>query len=193
MKDPFAAPASLVQTLKPLSHYLGLTTLPLHGHEVLVSFAVYEVLHAVVSPAISRTFFPKQYAAFNKKTKINWDSRVTSQIQQIFILSLVMYTMAKDPTRISTTWQSRLWGYSGIVGLIQASATGYFLWDVHLSTQHMDVMGADSLAHALGWLIITLIGFVSGQHHGLKGIRDADEERHTEAVCELLWAQLHAV
>lgn len=161
MKDPIPAPASLIQTFKPLSHYLGLTTLPLHAHEVLGSLAIYEVLHLVVSPAISRALIPKQYAAFSKKTKINWDSRVTSQIQQVFILTLVLVTMLGDKERANTTWQSRLWGYNGIVGLIQGSATGYFLWDVHLSAQYIDIMGADSLAHAVGWLIITLIGFVS--------------------------------
>lgn len=161
MKDPFPAPANVIEAFKPLAQYLSLPTLPLHAHEVIGSFVIYELLHSVVSPAISRTFFAKQYAAFPRKTKINWDSRITSQIQQAFILSLVIYTMVADPERAHTTWQERLWGYNGIIGLIQGSATGYFLWDVHVSLQYIDIMGADSLAHAAGWLIITLIGFVS--------------------------------
>lgn len=161
MRDPFEASASVARLSKPLANYLGLSTLPLHAHEIVLSFAVYELLFKVVSPALSRRFWPQTYGAFNKRTRINWDSRVTSQIQQAVILSLVVYTIISDPQRAHTTWQMRLWGYNGMTGLVQALAAGYFLWDVHISSVHMDVMGADSLAHATGWLLITLIGFVS--------------------------------
>ncbi|KAF2099769.1 DUF887-domain-containing protein [Rhizodiscina lignyota] len=159
MRDPFAPPASVARVFKPVANYLGLSTLPLHVHEIVLSFVVYEILFKVASPVLSRHFWPKTYNAFNRRTRINWDSRVTSQIQQAVILSLVIYTILTDPERTGTTWQTRLWGYNGITGLVQALAAGYFLWDVHISSVHMDVMGADSLAHATGWLLITLIGF----------------------------------
>lgn len=161
MRDPFAPPESVVRVFRPLADRLGLPTLPLHAHEALVSFAIYEVLFSVVSPWLSRRLVPKAYAGFSRRTRLNWDSRVTSQFQQAYILGLVAYTMLRDPSRSDTGWEERLWGYNGIIGLIQGSAVGYFLWDVRLSTMYMDIMGADSLAHAAGWLIITFIGFVS--------------------------------
>lgn len=161
MLDPLAPPPSIVRIFKPLANHLGLATLPLHAHEIVASFAAYHVLYTFVAPAASRALFPNTYPKFNRRTRINWDTRVVSQIQQVVILSLVAYELVFDSARRTQTWQSRLWGYDGMTGLVQALAAGYFAWDVQVSGLNMDVLGADSLAHAFGWLAITFMGFVS--------------------------------
>src|ERR1700761_530450 len=93
MRDPLAPPPLVVQTFKPIANYLGLRTLPLHGHEVILGFALYEVLFKIISPAFSRYFFPKVYGELNKRTRINWDSRVTSQVQQAIVSHLAIQIM----------------------------------------------------------------------------------------------------
>lgn len=37
--------------------------------------------------------------------------------------------------------EERVWGYTGATGMIQGFAAGYFLWDVMMSTLHVDVLG----------------------------------------------------
>jgi hypothetical protein len=162
MHDPFAPPTSIARSFNNLADRLGLHTLPLHVHEIILSLAAYEALFYYASPLISRKLWPRHYTSFNKRTRLNWDVRFVSQVQQAVVLSLVIYLLLKDPERGGTTWQTRLWGYNGMTGLVQALATGYFLWDVHVSIAYLNIIGADSLAHAAGWLLITLIGFVSG-------------------------------
>lgn len=161
MLDPISAPPSIARIFKPLANHLGLATLPLHAHEIIASYAAYNVLFTFVAPAASKALFPSTYPKFDRRTRINWDARFVSQVQQVVILGLVAYELLCDPARRTQTWQTRLWGYDGMTGLVQALAAGYFAWDVQVSAVNMDVLGADSLAHAFGWLAITFMGFVS--------------------------------
>ena len=58
-------------------------------------------------------------------------------------------------------WQERVWGYTGAGGMIQALAAGYFVWDLGLCINHLDVFGWGLLAHAVAALSVFSFGFVS--------------------------------
>lgn len=55
----------------------------------------------------------------------------------------------------------RMWGYTGALGMTQAFAAGYFIWDVKISAANVGILGGGSLAHAVSALLITSLGFVS--------------------------------
>lgn len=53
-----------------------------------------------------------------------------------------------DDERRNMTLEERLWGYTGAAGLVQALATGYFLFDLVVMIRYLDVFGLGMLAHA---------------------------------------------
>lgn len=57
--------------------------------------------------------------------------------------------------------EERIWGYTGALGMTQAFAAGYFIWDVKISATNVGILGWGSLAHAVSALLITSLGFVS--------------------------------
>jgi len=158
-------PAGLAQSIRPISNYLGLTTLPLHIHEALFAYALYETAFRVISPYFSRKLFPARYGKMSRRQRLNWDAHMVSMYQALFINTAALLVILKDPARSvqnqSWNWMERLWGYNGAAGMCQAFAAGYFLWDCIVSTVHMDVMGPSSLVHAVAALAVTSIGFVS--------------------------------
>ena len=56
--------------------------------------------------------------------------------------------------------EERIWGYTGAMGMTQAFAAGYFIWDVKISAVNVGILGWGSLAHAVSALLITSLGFV---------------------------------
>ena len=76
--------------------------------------------------------------------------------------------------------EERIWGYTGAMGMTQAFAAGYFIWDVKISAVNVGILGWGSLAHALSALLITSLGFVclstieqDINGHGADGLRGA--------------------
>lgn len=55
----------------------------------------------------------------------------------------------------------RVYGYSGACALVQALATGYFLWDLIVSTLHIKTFGVGMWFHAVSALWVFSLGFVS--------------------------------
>ena len=55
----------------------------------------------------------------------------------------------------------RVFGYTGACGLIQALATGYFIYDMIVSSIHFDIFGLGMLFHGLSALWVFSLGFVS--------------------------------
>ncbi|KAI1814632.1 TLC domain-containing protein [Poronia punctata] len=161
MKDPFPIPPipALSEAVKPLADYLGLPTLPLHIHEVLITAAFYEFIRSVVSPALSSRIFPRQYAALSKTKKMNWDVHVVSFVQSTSINILALWVMFNDEERRQMDWQERLWGYSGGSAMIQALAAGYFVWDLLITATNVNVFGLGMLAHAVSALTVYSFGF----------------------------------
>jgi len=163
MRDPFPLPAPrpLLHAITPLATQLSLSTLPLHMHEVLFSWAGYHVLDSYVSPLLSSRLFPKTYDPLPARSKVNWNVRVVSLVQSCFINTAALYVIFGDGERAGMDWRGRIWGYSGAGGMVQAFAAGYFLWDLVVSVRHLKILGPESLAHAVSALVVIVLGFVS--------------------------------
>ena len=58
-------------------------------------------------------------------------------------------------------WVERIWGYTGTLGMVQALAAGYFLWDLVVSLWRVDVFGWGFVLHAFSALFVFGFGFVS--------------------------------
>jgi hypothetical protein len=163
MHDPFPLPASpwLSKAVQPFADYFSLTTLPLHIHEVLGSFFAYTFINIVVAPKVSKWLFPDRYPKLSAERKINWDVHVVSLVQSTTINFLALWVMFTDEERKNMSWEERVWGYTGAAGMIQGMATGYFIWDLMVTIQHVKVFGLGMLAHALSALLVFSFGFVS--------------------------------
>ena len=162
MIDPLPPPPDILKAaVQPIADALGIPTLPLHAHEILLAFCIYYLFNTRVSPALSRQFFPGTYPHLPPRTRVNWDVHVTSLFQSVFICTTALWVMWTDGERKNMNPRERIWGYTGAMGMTQAFAAGYFAWDVLVSTVHLDVLGPGSLAHAISALVVTSLGFVS--------------------------------
>lgn len=162
MIDPLPQPPALASSLmQPIADVLSLQTLPLHAHQVLLAFTVYYLMDTIVAPRLSVQFFPNTYSSLPPRTKINWNIRVVSTIQAIFICALALWVLVADEERKDMNLEERIWGYTGALGMTQAFAAGYFIWDVKISATNVGILGWGSLAHAVSALLITSLGFVS--------------------------------
>lgn len=165
MLDPFIAPPPLlIEAIKPISNYLSFSTLPFHIHEILLSYLVYQTIFSLVAPRLSAYLAPQTYHGLSTNKKVNWNVHVTSQIQSTFICSLALWVIWTDNERAQMDWTGRIWGYTGVMGLVQALAAGYFVWDVVVSAMHFRELGPGSLAHAVSALLVTSLGFVCFNH-----------------------------
>lgn len=164
MIDPVPPPARwLTELVKPYCDALYLTTLPYHIHEVLFSFLLYQTTQSILSPVLSNFFFPEIYPKLTRRTRVNWDVHVVSLLQALLINSLALYVMFKDEQRyeMQNSTVERVYGYTGASGLIQALATGYFIWDLLVSTRYIKIFGPGIWAHAVTALAVFSLGFVS--------------------------------
>ncbi|KAI1327565.1 DUF887-domain-containing protein [Xylariaceae sp. FL0255] len=161
MRDPFPIPPipALSAAVQPWADYFHLPTLPLHIHEILITAAFYHFVAAVLSPALSKRWFPKEYAALSRSRRLNWDVHVVSLVQATTINALALWVMYVDVERSQMDRQERLWGYTGGAAMIQAFATGYFLWDLLMTAANLDIFGLGFLAHAVSALVVYSFGF----------------------------------
>ena len=164
MHDPFPLPPPplLVSLTRPLSNTLGLTTLPLHIHEVIFAALLYTLIGSFLAPYLSHRLLPTYYPHFPRRTKLNWDVHVVSLFQALLVNSLALYVMWTDEERGSMGWEERVWGYTGAGGMVQAFAAGYFLWDLGVCVRNIRMFGVGLLAHAVAALVVFSFGFVSG-------------------------------
>lgn len=161
MRDLIPPIPLLSEAITPFAEYFGLTTLPLHIHEVLVSFVAYTVINKILAPIISTFLFPVKYPALSPEKKFNWDVHVVSLCQSITVNTAALYVILYDEERAGMTWQERVWGYTGASGMIQGLASGYFLWDLVITLQNVKMFGPGMLAHAISALTVFSFGFVS--------------------------------
>ncbi|QIW97110.1 hypothetical protein AMS68_002628 [Peltaster fructicola] len=165
MLDPFAVklPEPLARALETISTTLSLPTLQYHGHEVLFALSFYTFIFIVVSPWLNKTFMPKRYASFNKRTRINWDVHVVSFVQSTLIcilsLAVILGDKERKQWRSSDQWEMRIFGYTGLTGLCQSFALGYFLWDLYMCTFYINIFGPGMLAHAISAVTVFSFGF----------------------------------
>ncbi|KAH7562393.1 hypothetical protein BM1_01913 [Bipolaris maydis] len=179
MHDPFpiARPESLVKYVQPVADYLSLNTLPLHFHEVVAAYVLYDVTYRFIAPAFSRIFFPRVYATFNARTKLNWDVHIVSFVQSTLICSLALWVIWTDKELNSMDRIERVHGYTGASGLVQAFAGGYFLWDLVITVQNVKIFGIGMLFHAISALCVFSLGFVSTRPRYLKANHSSFAQR----------------
>ncbi|PKS07858.1 hypothetical protein jhhlp_006466 [Lomentospora prolificans] len=161
MHDPFFIPPIpwLQRATAPVAEVLSLPSLPYHIHEVLVGSLVYGIIYYPLSPAISRLFFSSHYNKLSRARRLNWDAHVVSLVQSCLINALALWVMFTDEERKTMGWQERVWGYTSACGMVQGLATGYFLWDLIVTSRNMDVFGFGTLAHAISALAVYSLGF----------------------------------
>ncbi|KAL8799856.1 MAG: hypothetical protein Q9223_006134 [Gallowayella weberi] len=160
MRDPFFRPPELlVKATQPIAKTLALKTLPLHVHEILPAFCIYEFINRIVSPYVSSHLAPKTYPQLSRKSKINWNVHFVSMVQSCFINALALWVICADKERMGMNWKERVWGYTGAGGMVQGFAAGYFAWDLLTSVQDIDVHGWGALAHAASALTVSMMGF----------------------------------
>ena len=150
--------------LQAIAEKLGLHTLPLHIHEIVLAFSLYHFIYTYLSPALSTRAFPSIYPKLSSQTKVNWNVHMVSLVQSIFICTTALWILFLDHDLSNLDTKGRLGGYSGVAGMTQAFAAGYFAWDAVISAMHMDVFGVGLLAHALAALVIVILGFVRSLH-----------------------------
>jgi hypothetical protein len=162
MQDPLPSPPpAFIRAWRLAAELTNLSTLPLHVHEVLFAWAFYHISYTTFAPIISRTLCPNTYPKLTKKTQINWDVRVVSTLQAFIVSGSALWVIFNDDERAGMDWTGRIWGYTGSMGMVQAFAAGYFLWDLGVSAKYVKIFGPGGLAHAISALIVTCMGFVS--------------------------------
>lgn len=161
MRDPLPpCPENIVKAVTPICNALGLTTLPRHIHEVIGAFLLYHITNIYISPLVSNILFPSTYKSFNRRNRINWDIHVVSLVQSTLICIISLYSMAVDDERANMDQSQRVWGYTGLGGMVQAFGAGYFVWDLMVSAQYLNIFGLGLLAHAISALCVFSLGFV---------------------------------
>lgn len=129
MLDPFFAPIpALANLVKPLAESTNLITLPLHIHEVLLAAVFYHLTDTQISGVVSSWLFPSIYPQLPRRTRVNWNMHVTSLVQSVLICALALWVISVDEERKTMDWRERVYGYTGVVGMVQAFAAGYFIW-----------------------------------------------------------------
>lgn len=160
MLDPIPVPSFLQDAINPLTSLLHLHTLPLHIHQVILSYIFYTSLNAFLAPRLSAYLLPTTYASFPQRTKLQWNIHLTSFINSTFVSLAALYVLYADQDRLNETWEERMWGYTGLGGMVQAFGAGYFVWDVLVCAANIETLGMMDLMHAVVALSIAILGFV---------------------------------
>lgn len=130
----------------------GYRALPLHFHEVILSFALYNTLFfasGFLSPKLS-----KSYKTLSPKAQINFDIHVVSTIQSILILILSFPLFGDETLAVD-----RINAYTPYAGFVGAMATGYFLWDSIICIRYVHMFGVGFMVHGVAALFVFIQGF----------------------------------
>lgn len=159
MHDPFYLAASEA-LFRPLCDFFSLQSLPLHIHEILFVFGVYHIIFEYIAPLLSTSLLSKNYKKLSYESKLRWNMHCVSMVQSVGICILALWTIIMDQERKHMNLEERIWGYTGAAGLVQALATGYFLFDLVVMIRYLEVFGLGMLAHASSCLLTYTLGFV---------------------------------
>jgi len=159
MHDPFFSSAWQAR-FQSLFDYFSLQSLSYHIHEILLVFATYHVIFEYIAPLLSSTLLSKSYKNLSYESKLRWNMHCVSMVQSCGICGVALWTIFMDQDRKHMNLEERIWGYTGAAGLVQALATGYFLFDLVVMVRHLKVFGLGMLAHACSCLLTYTLGFV---------------------------------
>ncbi|PYH82172.1 DUF887-domain-containing protein [Aspergillus uvarum CBS 121591] len=160
MLDPFPPPPEwLREAVGPWALYLNVPAVTEHAHEIILSFTGYLFIHYILSPCLSPLLFPRHYPNLSPRTKLNWDVHVVSLVQSTFINAMALWAMWVDEERSSMNAAERVYGYTGVCGLVSACAAGYFVYDLIVSAVYIKMFGIGMLFHAISALWVFSFGF----------------------------------
>ncbi|EAW08113.1 TLC domain-containing protein [Aspergillus clavatus NRRL 1] len=160
MLDPLPpSPKWLRDAVEPWAVYLNIPAVTDHVHEIIAAFAFYQFIHSCLSPWLSPILFPRHYPKLNRRTKLNWDVHVVSLVQSVLINAVGLWVLFVDEERKSMTTAERIYGYTGGCALVAALATGYFIYDLYISTVYLKMFGVGMLFHAVSALWVFSFGF----------------------------------
>ncbi|KAF7192974.1 putative TLC domain-containing protein C17A2.02c [Pseudocercospora fuligena] len=165
MLDPFrhTALGPFQPLLIPIAEPVRLTALPLHAHEVLIALTLYTFIAQILSPAASAYLLPNAYPNLDRRTKISWHIHVVSFMQSCIVSALSFYVIFFDEERKTwrpdENWEMRVWGYTGLTGLLQSFALGYFIFDLYKCLRHVAIFGWGMVLHAVASSAMFTFGF----------------------------------
>jgi hypothetical protein len=193
MLDPFFESfPPLEQFVRPICEALHLNSLPLHIHEILSAFAAYHIIFEYLATPLSTFFLPKSYTRLSYESRLRWNMHCVSMVQSVTICVLALWVMSMDQERKTMNLEERMWGYTGAAGMVQALATGYFLFDLSVMVRYLDVFGVGMLTHASSCLLTYTLGFVSLRHNLLHQIGGNTNSRIAPCF-QLLRLRIHAL
>lgn len=161
MLDPIPPPPGWLQNLvTPWAERLKLYSLPYHVHEVGAFLTFYLFIHSYLSPRLSKALFPGHYPQLPRRTQLNWNIHMVSFVQSTLVTSVALWVIITDRERKEMTLEERIYGYTGASGLVQAMATGYFIYDLIMSAIHLKMFGLGMLFHGISALCVFTLGFV---------------------------------
>ena len=166
MLDPLrlTLPGPVHDQVVRVAEILDLPALPLHAHEVVFALGLYSFIAQVISPWLSTALVPQFYSKLDRRSRINWDVHVVSFIQACIVNALSFYLIFYDEERkawrAADKWEERIWGYTGMTGLTQSFALGYFLWDFYMCVRYVDIFGVGMIVHAIASSTMFTFGFV---------------------------------
>jgi TLC domain len=115
-----------------------------------------------------------------------------SLVQSTTISVLALWVMYADEERKTMNLEERMWGYTGAAGMVQALATGYFLFDLSVMIRYLEVFGVGMLTHASSCLLTYTLGFVRFTRSVLD--KTCKHANSTSAPgLQLLWLRVYAL
>ncbi|KAG0646026.1 putative TLC domain-containing [Hyphodiscus hymeniophilus] len=158
MRDPFFYGPSQA-LFEPLCDFLSLQSLSYHIHEILIVFCIYHIIFEYIAPLLSASLLSKSYNTLSYESKLRWNMHCVSMVSSVGICVLSLWTIFRDQERRHMDLGERIWGYTGAAGLVQALATGYFLFDLVVMVRYLKIFGLGMLAHASSCLLTYTLGF----------------------------------
>ncbi|PPQ65311.1 hypothetical protein CVT24_011438 [Panaeolus cyanescens] len=111
---------------KFLSETLGLTKFPPYLSTFYWALFTFTFIHLVVSPIVSKRFFPTAFGAKGRLARNTWSIHVVSQIHVLVVVPAALWCISNEkPGRD----QERAFGWDNNAGYVLAISAAYFVWD----------------------------------------------------------------
>lgn len=122
-----------------------------HGHEILVSFVVYQfILYPFVAPFLNKLLFKEHYTGKDAVDRVNFDIHTVSMFQSIASIYF-MWPLLWLPFGFNVATY-----YNSYASFLSAISVGYFIWDLLICLRYFKLFGVGFLFHAVAAL--TMIG-----------------------------------
>lgn len=145
-EDPFLKYRPFPET--PSNYFVA------HWHEIFGSFLFYLTVQWL-SPIVATRYMGDTYKQLSRKVRINFDIHVVSMVQCIVSLLLVIPTWNQPSwSYTATDAAGRVLTYYPYGGMVTAVTVGYFVWDLLVCLQHLQLFGAGFLFHAVAALVV---------------------------------------